>query len=347
MEEISRRTIYIVGAASVLIAVAVCGTLFIAARVSAPPTVTPTLPPTATPTPLPPPTTIPTATPTATPTPTAEPTQPAGACGQHGSTTVLLLGESLPEDYEARGASAIRLVRVDYDAQTVRLLALPPYLWVDTPALSAAQIEATALTLVYYEALETGSGSDRAKMAYAADVLAQTLDDNFGFVPDHTISVRQGVFVDTIDALGGLSINLPGSVDGSPSRFGTYSAGPQVLDGQAVLDYVSIYPAVGDEPPEEWERLERQDQVLQALEAQITRPETLLKLPNLLRQFYQDVVTDLNLGQVLAMGCLLGHPDVSVEHLALSPDLVTPAGDNILLPKTDQIAAYLETAFGQ
>ncbi|MCP4536812.1 MAG: LCP family protein [Chloroflexi bacterium] len=343
--EISRRTIYIVAATFVLVVAVVCSTLLIVTRMSAPPTVTPTpplatlaIPPTAT--------AIPTAMPTATPSP--EPTQAAGACGQHGSTTILLLGESLPEDHQARGASAIRLIRVDYDTKIVRVLALPPYLRVNTPALSSVQIDATALTLVYQEALQIGSGSDRAKMAYASDVFAQTLDDNFGLVPDHFISIRQGVFVNTIDALGGLSIDLPEDVDGLPSQSGTYNAGPQVLDGQEVLDYVSmISTTVEQEPPTEWGRLERQEQVIQALYAQLAQPETLLKLPNLLRQFQQDVVTDLGLSQMLILACMLQEPDVSIEHLELDTDLVTPGEDNILLPKTDQIITYLETTFVQ
>jgi anionic cell wall polymer biosynthesis LytR-Cps2A-Psr (LCP) family protein len=325
--KISRLVIYITAAAIVLVVAAACRAAPTATSVSAPPTATSTTPPTA--------------------TPTAEPTQASTVCGQQGSMTVLLLGESRPEDRPARGASAIRLVRVDYGAKTVRVLSLPPYLWVNTPALSTAGIDATALTLVYQEALQIGSGSDRAKMAYATDVFAQTLGDNFGLVPDHSISVKQGAFIDMIDALGELSIDLPEDVDGSPSRFGYYSAGQQVLDGQAVLDYVSIYPAAGDAPPEEWERFERQDQVLRALYAQFTRPETLLSLPGLIRQFHQDVVTDLGLNQVLALACLLQEPDVSIEHLELGADLVTPGEGNILLPETDQIGVYLETAFLQ
>jgi hypothetical protein len=293
------------------------------------------------------PTATTTAMPAATFTPTAEPTQAAGICGQQSDITVLLLGENLPEDRPVRGAGAIRLVRVDYGARAVRVLPLPPYLWVNTPALSAEQIDATALTLVYQEALQNGPGSDRAKMAYATDVFAQTLADNFGLVPDHTVSVRQGTFVDIIDALGGLLIDLPENVDGLPSRSGAYSAGPQVLDGQAVLDYVSMYSSVGGESLPEWERLERQNQVLRALYAQVIRPETLLKLPSLFRQFHQDVVTDLGLGQILALACILQEPDLSIEHLELDPALVTPGEGNILLPKTDQIIAYLETEFVQ
>lgn len=245
------------------------------------------------------------------------------------------------------GAGAIRLIGLDYDAVTVRVLSLPPYLWVDTPALSVAGIDATVLALAYQEALGLGPGSDRARMAYATGVLSRTLAHNFGLVPEHTISIRQGTFVDAIDALGGLSIDLPEDVDGSPSGFGTYRAGRQMLDGQAALDYMSIYPAVGDESPLEWERLARQRQVLQALQAQLVRPQTLLKLPRLVRQFYQDVVTDLGLEQVLALGCLLSQADVSMEHVELPAGLVTPGEGKILLPKTDEIVAYLETAFAR
>jgi anionic cell wall polymer biosynthesis LytR-Cps2A-Psr (LCP) family protein len=322
--KISRLVIYFVAATITIVAVAACRA-----------TPTPTLPP--------PPTTPP---PTPTPSPTAEPTQTTGICGQQGGITVLLLGESLSEDRSVRGANAIRLVRVDYDTRTVRVLALPPYLWVDTPALSAEQIDATALAYVYQEALQSGPGSDRAKMAHAANVLAQTLTDNFGLVVDHSVSIKQGTFTNTIDTLGGLSIELAEDVNLSLSGSGVYSAGLQTLDGQAVLEYVSGYSTAGIEPLTEWERLDRQNQVLQALFAQVTRPETLLKLPELLQQLYQDVVTDMGLSQFLILTCMM-QESLSIEYLKLDPALVTPGEDKILLPKTDEIIKYLETEFVQ
>jgi hypothetical protein len=298
-------------------------------------------PPTATSAPL-----LPSA-PTPTPTPTVAPTQAKGVCGQQGSMTVLLLGESLPEEEPLRGASAIRLVKVDYEAGKVRVLALPPYLQVRTPALAAARIDAKVLTLVYWEAMSLGTGSERARMAYATNVFAQTVADNFGLVPDGYITFKQGTFVDMIDSLGGLSIDLPEDVDGSPSGFPHFRAGQQVLGGQAVLDYVRIYPAVGDTSPIEWERQTRQGQVLDALRAQLARPQTLTRLPALIRQFYQDVVTDLSLRQALSLACVLQMPDVSIEHLALEPDMVTVGPENALTPKMEQIMAFLEASFIQ
>lgn len=259
--------------------------------------------------------------------------------------TVLLLGESLPEDHPLRGASAIRLVKADFNTAEVTVLSLPPYVWVRTPALASAGIASTALTLSYWEAMEAGTGSERARMAYASGVLLQTLEENFGLKADHYVTLKQGAFVDMIDALGGLSIDLPEAVDGWPSRLGYYSAGRQVLDGQATLDYVVIYPAVGDQAPTEWERLARQEQVLAALKAQLARPETMLKLPGAVSRFYQDVVTDLSLSQVLALGCLANEPDLSLAHVSLATDMVTQGPDKILYPKMDEIVAYLQAAF--
>jgi hypothetical protein len=306
-------------------------------------------PPTATSTSAPTPT--PAATPTAeatqapAATPTAEATQAAGLCGQEGRATVLFLGESLPEDLPARGASLIRLFQVDYDTGTVRVLALPPYLNVSTPALAEAGIESSALTFVYWEGLSLGAGSKRARMAHASSVLAQTLADNFGLVADNYFTVDQGTFVDMIDAWGGLEIDLPQDVDGSPSGFGYFNAGQQVMDGQSVLDYVSIYPAAGDASPIEWARLERQRQVIAACKAQLARPLSMARLAVMVPRFYQDIVTDLSLRQVSALACVLQAPDVSVEHLALGPEMVTVGPDETLSPKMDLIAAFLDTSF--
>jgi anionic cell wall polymer biosynthesis LytR-Cps2A-Psr (LCP) family protein len=276
-----------------------------------------------------------------------EPAQISGLCGQQGSVTVLLLGESLPEDQPLRGASAIRLVRVDYDTRTIRVLALPPYLWVPTPVLAAAGIDANALTRVYWDSLPLGTGSERARMAYATNVFAQTLADSFALVPDNYVTLKQGTFVDMIDAVGGLSIDLPEDVDGSPSGARYFYAGAQVMDGQAALDYARIYPAVGDTSPIEWERLERQRQVVYSLGAQLTRPQNVVRLPALIRQFYQDLVTDLSLNEAYALACVLQAPDVSFEDLALSPDMVTVGPDEMLMPKMEQIRAFLESSFIQ
>ena len=192
-----------------------------------------------------------------------------------------------------------------------------------------------------------GRLSERAKMAHASDLVARTLADNFQLVAEHTISLRQGTFVETIDAVGGLDITLPEDVDGTGGGFGHYYAGRQVLDGEAVLDYMSIYAADGDTGPAEWGRLARQNQVLGAFLVQLTHPQTLLKVPALLRRFHQDVVTDLKLNDFLDLACMLDAADVAVEHVELDESLLTEIQNQMLVPDVAGITALLEEEFGQ
>jgi hypothetical protein len=320
-----------------------------------PPAETPTM--AATSTPLPTSTLVVASTPAVTPTAASAqadvaaqaetPTPSAGLCGHQGRATVLFLGESLPENYPERGASLIRLFQVDFDAGTVRVLTMPPYLYVSTPALAEAGLDSHVLTLTYWDALPQATGSERARMAHASNVLAQTLADNFGLVADNYFTVDQGSFIEMVDAWGGLQIDLPRDVDGSPSGFPYYYAGPQVMDGRATLDYLQIYPAAGDPSPIEWARTERQQQVIDASLAQLFRPASAIRLPVLVPRFYQDVVTDLSLRQVFALACILQAPGVSIEYLALEPDMVTEGANQILYPDMEKILAFLDTSFKQ
>jgi len=255
--------------------------------------------------------------------------------------TVLIVGESAPDSASPRGADAIWLVRFDYDAPSVRALALPSDLWVRTPQLAADEIEATTLMLTYYEALQRAQGSERARMTAAVNVLAEALAEQLGLVADHYIAIQPDALPNVIDALGGLPIDLPEDVDGTPDGLGVFRAGPQVLNGEQVLEYVRIFRTAGDPDPTEWERLARQKQILDALQEQLTRPEIVIRLPGLLRHFYADVVTDLTLGDTFTTACLARHDDVTVETLEIGPELVEPVEGQGLVPKMEELTAFL------
>ena len=376
--KVPRRLLYILGGAVLLIAAAVLVVINLplapALEVSSAPTArTPfaaatampatatALPPTATPASASsgPSATGPTATPfgTATIAATAVTSTPVAStasshiarsrviCGRRGTMTVLIVGESAPDSASPRGADAIWLVRFDYDAPSVRALALPSDLWLRTPQLAADEIEATTLMLIYYEALQRAKGSERARMAAATNVLAGSLAEQLGLVADHYVAIQPDALPNVIDALGGLPVDLPEDIDGTPDGLGVFETGPQVLNGEQVLEYVRIFQTAGDPDPTEWERLARQKQILDALQEQLTRPEIIIRLPGLLRRFYADVVTDLTLGDTLTTACLARHDDVTVETLEIGPELVERVQGEGLLPKMEELAAFLAAEF--
>jgi LCP family protein required for cell wall assembly len=258
---------------------------------------------------------------------------------------VLIIGESAPDSASPRGADAIWMVRLDYDALAIRALAVPAELWVRTPQLANQGIEGTTLMRTYFEALQRAEGSERVRMATATNVLAQVLSEQLGLVADHYITIQPEALPNVIDALGGLSVDLPEAVDGTPDGLGVFEAGPQVLTGEQVLEYVRIYRTTGDPDPTEWERMARQRLILDALQAQLTQPEIIIRLPALLRHFYADVVTDLALGDTVTISCLARHEKVSIEALAISSELVEVVEGQGLVPNVEALNAFLAAEF--
>ena len=259
---------------------------------------------------------------------------------------ILLLGENHPTA-PLRGVDAIRLVKVDYDAKVVRVLILPQELWVNTPQLAWAGIDAATLNRTYYEAKALSASDERARTAFATNVLAQTLADNFYFVPDHYVSLSQATFSDLVAAVDGIEIDVPQDVDGTPFGYPYFYAGPQVMDGDTALDYVRIGLAAYGPSSLGGEWIELQNQVLDSLQTQLFRPETLLTLPDLIRQFHRNVVTDLSLNQFLDLNCMLQATDVSIEYLAFDASLVVLTPDDVLIPNTAQVIDFIDTAFMQ
>jgi LCP family protein required for cell wall assembly len=263
------------------------------------------------------------------------PTQARGICGTTGVIKVLLLGENLPET-PRRGADAIRLMRVDYDQKRVDILALPPDLWVQTPVLAGIGVDATTLTLVYYDGKQiTPPNAERPKMIRATYYFAETLADNFGYVPDHYITIKESIFRDLVNTMGGLKINIPEPLDATSEGFGTFTAGDQVLNGQRVLDYVRFTA------PNEWARMSRQNLVLSALSAQLTSPQIITKIPGVITQFYSNIITDFSVKQLFSLNCLLGSSGVTITISQLGADLVTAGEGGVLIPKMPEVSQFI------
>jgi hypothetical protein len=93
------------------------------------------------------------------PTATVEPTSTFAApiCGQTGSMTLLVIGSDTLGSSKPNGADAIRVVKVDFDDQTIKIITFPRDLLVQTASVNkAAQLE-QKLGLTYYEAFSAAS----------------------------------------------------------------------------------------------------------------------------------------------------------------------------------------------
>ncbi len=217
------------------------------------------------------------------------------ACYGLPTMTVLAVGTDARSDqYRYGRADVMRAVRVDFQAQRVSVLEFPRDMWVVIPGI------------------EHNLGTDHQKLNtaytygnpdYGPNLLARTLELNFGLKVDHYIVANMNVFVDVVDALGGLDVTLPpGGVDGRTSHDRSarlvFPGGPQHLTGEQALTLARIRNV------SVFQRADHQNLVMCALRKKIESPEVLLKLPELIDSFLDNIRTDLTPEQITQLSCL-------------------------------------------
>lgn len=98
-----------------------------------------------------------------------------------------------------------------------------------------------------------------------------------------------------IDAVGGVDVYLPQEVH--DDYFGFYPSGYQHLDGLEALVLMRIRMKYTDAF-----RVNHQTIVLKAMLDKIKRPDIILRLPRLVSEFRNNVITDLSVEQLIKLG---------------------------------------------
>ena len=270
-------------------------------------------------------------TPTDTPAPTSQPTESTNPCGTTGSMTILMIGTDVLGSSKPNGADAIRLLKVDFDAQTMRVVSIPRDMIVQTASSNEATDLSSKLGMVYYDGFTAAAGTPLEKNAVGAGALTQVISSNFGAGADHYITLQMDQFAKMVDTVGGVEVNVPEAVTTEHNM--TFQAGLQTLNGAQAMEYVRFINPGGESA-----RITRQNAVMDSLQAKIVSVNTLAQLPTLIGQFKDSLVTDLSLEQLTQISCLaLTMPKTNATFGSLSsPDLVK---ENV--PDVTKIRTYL------
>jgi anionic cell wall polymer biosynthesis LytR-Cps2A-Psr (LCP) family protein len=227
-------------------------------------------------------------------------------CGSSGVQNLFVIGRASPNPAGLYGADAIRLVVVDYDAPAAGILGLPNELWVDTPVLADLDVDQTSLNMVYQLVWEANANNpDHVRAQKATQALAQTIVDNFTFVPDNYVTVEEEPFILFIDNLGGVEVNLPEAVDGTMEGYGTYPAGLQTLDGLRTLNLTRLLHPSGQLEEDIWGSLDRQNAVLLGMRDTMLELENIPQIPDLVKAIRRAITTDLSVDQALDLACMV------------------------------------------
>jgi polyisoprenyl-teichoic acid--peptidoglycan teichoic acid transferase len=195
-----------------------------------------------------------------------------------GPTTVLVLGSDQRGHQPARSDS-ILLMRFNPHTHTVSQLSIPRDTLVNVP----------------------GHGQTKINEAYfwGGTPLAIKVVSGFTGVPiNHVMLVNFHGFPAMIDSVGGVVVNVPHDISSLyiGGRTVHFKKGPQLMNGKRALIYSRIRHSDND-----FMRMGRQQQVIQALETKISRPRNALHLPWTGASFMRHVATDLSTNQILGL----------------------------------------------
>jgi LCP family protein required for cell wall assembly len=237
---------------------------------------------------------------------TAIPSKIEGAplCGGPTTMTLLAIGsDTRGQSYLYGLSDVIRYVRIDFVSPHIDVLEFPRDLWVEIPDIEDHYgITHGKLNQAYLYG-NPGMGYYQGP-GEGPELLARTLDLNFGARPDHYVAANMYTFVRLVNAVGGINIDLPYSVDArkpdQQNRKDLYFApGPHHLNGEQALMLARIREV------SVFGRADQQNRILCALRNEIVTPRVLPKIPEIIASFEGTFQTDLNPQQIARFACLL------------------------------------------
>jgi LCP family protein required for cell wall assembly len=257
-------------------------------------------------------------------------------------TNVLILGlDRRPEQNNAVRTDTMMLMTVVPAESYVGLLSIPRDLYVEIPGNGSHRINTAHLWG------ELSGETDGP--ALAMETVAQTFE-----VPvRHYVRVDFEGFCAVVDALGGIDVTVEETIVDNAYPTDDYGttrieipAGPQHMDGQMALIYARTRHASSD-----FDRAERQQQILVALARRLTDPWVWPRLPAVYRAVSGAMETDmasLDLG-LMGLTLLRVGPD-AIEHRVIDREMTTswttPTGGAVLLPRWDAIRPVVQEMFG-
>jgi polyisoprenyl-teichoic acid--peptidoglycan teichoic acid transferase len=216
--------------------------------------------------------------------------------------TILIMGLDKRPGEEGTGFRTDSMILVSIDPMTkqVGMLSIPRDIFVPIPG----ETEMQQINRVYVlgELDRPGNGPRK---------LMDTLQYNLGMKIDSYIAVTFESVIKAVDAVGGIEIDVPQTIDDPEYPDMNYGyqplhidAGRQHMNGELALKYARTRHQSSD-----FDRTGRQQQVILAIRQQVVKPEVLARLatnaPSLWSDFSSGILTDLTFDQILSIGWYL------------------------------------------
>ncbi|MBI1881225.1 MAG: LCP family protein [Chloroflexi bacterium] len=263
------------------------------------------------------------------------------AAWRSGRLNVLILGlDRRPGETGPARTDTLILATFNPDPSQAALLSIPRDLWVDIPGQGANRIN----TANYF--------GDIAQPGYGPELARQTVQHNLGPPIHGYVLVDFSGFVALVDALGGIDVDVPQTIvdENYPTPdYGVMTivipAGPQHMDGATALIYARTRHADSD-----FDRSQRQQQVLRALVARTLQPGAWPRLPAawaIARAYFTTTLNEVDFATILLAVLRVGPQ--GLQSYTINQDMTTPfttdTGAQVLLPRWEMIWSLVGEIF--
>jgi LCP family protein required for cell wall assembly len=261
--------------------------------------------------------------------------------------SILLMGiDQRCEEDGPTHTDSMMVLTVDPGGLSAAVLSLPRDLWVEIPDFGVDRINQANYLGEVYE--YPGGGQALA---------VQTVETLLGVPIDYYVAVNFDAFVEVVDLIGGIDIDVPEEIDDPkyPDQCYGYDpfsieAGEQHLDGETALKYARTRATFGGDV----DRAARQQAVILAVRQKIldlnNLPQLIAQAPQLWQTSQENVRTNMTLDEAIQLALLAQDiPRDSIRTAVLDYDYVynetTPDGRQVLVPVRENIRQLRDQLF--
>jgi len=254
--------------------------------------------------------------------------------------TFVVLGVDQREE-EIPRTDTIMIGKVDLSLPRASLISVPRDLVVDIPGYGLDRINTAYVYGELYK--EPGGG---------IGLLKRTIEKNFGVSVDHFGLVDFQCFRSTVDAVGGVTVNVPKAIedrqyptDDYGYKVVRFEVGPQLMDGERALEYARTRHADSD-----FQRMQRQQLIMAAVRDQVLRLRSLPAVPAIVggcRNMRSDLGWRDYADLATSLRALNGMPVAfAAVDERMVVDTTLASGAAVLLPRWEPIRAMFASALG-
>jgi polyisoprenyl-teichoic acid--peptidoglycan teichoic acid transferase len=255
-------------------------------------------------------------------------------------TNILILGTDHADQpgHEGQRSDSIMVIRTDPSRHRVVYLSIPRDLRVPIQGVGDTKINA---------AMQSGG----------APLAIKTVASYTGLRVNHVIIVDFSQFKDVIDALGGITVNVPERIISNfdcPLKAAgcahwkgwRFAKGAQHMNGRRALIYSRVRKNLLNPADTDISRTERQQDVLRAVLQKMTSVGTLWKLPFIGGKLVKPLATDLSTSQFMQIGWVYKRGHELHCRLGGTPETL-PDGESVIVSEGDDKERVILAVLGK